>query len=808
MSRSVRRGRFGVWSEILTIPDEICFDEDHEVRVRDDNPKKPDVFAFDCGQLPFESMGDHHFELLLADIYREKVGEDGFDWYDEARRLNDGADQGRDVILFKDSVPVGVIQCKRLKSVLKRDAIIQEICKFFLYAHTRPQIVPPVGEPFRYIVAAADGAAIDLIELLINKEPKRFEALRKVFETKVMTARNGSEKLKKHPELEKLGKVKLCDLIWERIIDLRTNLHKKDDLSSFLRERQSLRNTYFKLDSDIDSLKDEIKKLFESRGVPFSGQDEQYAASIRTGYYDTNLGDHKSFNIGLIQGRDFIPFLGGMLCPEKGTVKSKFGSKPVVLAAGAHAASPGDWAEIDTLVKGHHYPLVLAVGCGEVTGEQLLEWRNSNGFVWVDPEWEPSAEHRFNAGWCWVSFPREKVCHCYVLIENETGDPELDHGSASLRLAFKDVVIWPTLGNDFTNPLTDPRSQLRRLMASRTEDGGRRNLVLACLHVDSVQRVLNAVTEYYGQRTTSVIEIAMANSSRLVNCGAAMWSATGVFPAVDNDLSTRPSLKLVQPAGRIMRRSSSGSLMFCLDWTDAPVLKLVKSQRLVSNRIVDELAPESLELYELFARHPPIDGYQAEVLTERTHLSELIHSGAIADCKNFSYRACYGVSTDKEFSPEDLSAAGVDIMRSIDALSFIHVSPLSQWSVACQHAGHISYADPNAGEFSIMAWSSTDYTIRDMEGQLFEWARLPSAHPSLLVFVEGKGTIKVKKPSHGRYDITATPPVKRSITDASVHRHVYLFDLRKVEDQCLDDADLSSDEFMEDIMKRRAEIDA
>ena len=94
----------------MTIPDEICFDEEHEDKLRESNSNTPDVFAFDCGQLPFESMGDHHFELLLADIYRDNVGEKDFDWYDEARRLNDGADQGRDVILFKDSVPLGVIQ--------------------------------------------------------------------------------------------------------------------------------------------------------------------------------------------------------------------------------------------------------------------------------------------------------------------------------------------------------------------------------------------------------------------------------------------------------------------------------------------------------------------------------------------------------------------------------------------------------------------------------------------------------------------------------------------------------------------------
>ncbi|KRP76086.1 ABC-three component system protein [Pseudomonas veronii] len=792
----------------MTIPDEICFDEEHEDKLRESNSNTPDVFAFDCGQLPFESMGDHHFELLLADIYRDNVGEKDFDWYDEARRLNDGADQGRDVILFKDSVPVGVIQCKRLKSIVKRDAIIQEICKFFLYAHIRPQIASPKGTPFRYILAVADGAAIDLTELLVNKGRQRFIDLRDVFERKALAAWKASETLKKHPSLKDLKKAQLCDLIWERIDDLHTSLHKKDDLSSLVARHPIIKSTYFRLESDAARITQEIKNLFEGRGVSFVSQDEKFVKSIRTEYFDSDFGDHKSFNISLIQGAELLPFLRGMLCPLNGTIKTKFGSRPVVVTAGAQAAIPADWDEIDRLVKDYPYSLILFLGCGEVGGEQLIAWRASDDFISIDPNL-PAAENRFKGGWCWVSDPDQGTYKCYVLVENETGDPTLDHGSMSLRLAFKDVIIWPTLGNDFTNPLTNSRSQLRRLIASHSEDSAnRQNLVLASQHVASVSSVLKAASDYYGQRASAVIGIATANSAKLAKCDAHMWSVTGIFPGTDNGLSTRSSLRLIDPAGRVMRRSSSGLLMFCLDWTAEPILKLVKTQRLVAGQIVDELSPESLEFHELFDRHPPIDGYLPAVLNERNSLNALVQNGVLTDCKGFSYRACYGTRTDKEFSPEDLSAAGESVMRSIDALSFINLSPLSQWSVVTRHDAHISYSDPVLGEVSIMAWSSSDYAVRDMEAQLFEWARQPSAHPSLIVFAEGRGSIKVPKPSHGRYDITVTPPVHRSFTDTVVPRSVYLFDLRKVEDQCLPDADQTAEEFMEAIMQRRNEIDA
>ena len=88
---------------------------EEEAKVREDRTDAPELFTLDSGQLPFERMGDAHFELLVADVYRSELEDEPEDWYDTVSRLNDGADQGRDVILFKDGNPVGVVQCKRLK---------------------------------------------------------------------------------------------------------------------------------------------------------------------------------------------------------------------------------------------------------------------------------------------------------------------------------------------------------------------------------------------------------------------------------------------------------------------------------------------------------------------------------------------------------------------------------------------------------------------------------------------------------------------------------------------------------------------
>lgn len=113
-----RCSRVNARSKILTtINAQFCSDEDDST-LRQTGQETPDLFAFDCGQLPFERMGDAHFELLLADLYASRAADGSEDWYDKARRLNDGADQGRDVILFNDSSPVGVIQCKRYNGIV------------------------------------------------------------------------------------------------------------------------------------------------------------------------------------------------------------------------------------------------------------------------------------------------------------------------------------------------------------------------------------------------------------------------------------------------------------------------------------------------------------------------------------------------------------------------------------------------------------------------------------------------------------------------------------------------------------------
>nr|WP_198591261.1 ABC-three component system protein [Vibrio cyclitrophicus]PME27488.1 hypothetical protein BCV41_00920 [Vibrio cyclitrophicus] len=788
--------------------DDLLSSKIEDEQLRSNNNYTPDVFTFDCGQLPFERMGDDHFELMMADIYTARAEEGKDSWFDQACRLNDGADQGRDVILLQDSEPVGVIQCKRYKGNVGLPQIIQEICKFFLYAKIMPQLVPAIGAEFRYYVAVSDGATGDLFEFMTSKEQSRFDTLREVFEKKALKARNSSKKLKAHPELKDLDKKQLCDVVWERVANLRTHLHKKDSLSRMIADFPSIKSTYFRLESDTAKLVLEIKKALASRGVILSDDDEKLVSNVRTEYIKLKLSSSNRFNIGLIQGDNSLPFIRSMLQPNSGILHDNFGSRPVVVTAGSVAVKANQWEEVDNLIKEHPYPLVLTVGCGEVSGTTLIEWMKSDNMSWIDSKWSPAPNRLYRAGWCWIKDSEQEIHDCYILVENETGEQKYDHANISLRLAFEDAILWPTLGNDFTAPFESPKSPLRRLVASQAEDkASRRNLILASQHVDEITKVLASSADYFGQRSHSPLASCIANSGRLKSCNQDIYSATGIFPARDTEHNTRSTPPIVQPPSRVMRRSCNGALTLTMDWDTEVILEFVKSHRLKNNHVEDELSPQDLEFHEFFYRYPPMEGYLNHVDKELKCFNTLIQNAELADSMGFTYRTKYGVSSNQPFSLDDMSNSGEYVMKAVQALSYIKSHQNSKWVVEEKIEGHIEYSEPTSGDFHVLAWANHRYPIRQMEADLYDWAREASGNPSLVVFANAKGKVNDRKPSHDRYDFTSTPPVRKSITDIQQPNNVYIFDLGELESNYDNERAPSIEKYMGDLLERRKELD-
>lgn len=782
---------------------------DEDKSVREDRAEAPELFTLDCGQLPFERMGDAQFELLVADVYRAAIDDNTENWYDTVSRLNDGADQGRDVILFKDGIPAGVIQCKRLKKTLELDAVIYELCKFFLYAHIRPQIAPPLGGAFRYYVAVADNVSTKLFEFMQGAGRERFDKLLAEFQAKCVTVRSKSETLKNHEKLKGLTKEQLCEIVWQWVPNLQTKVLKKDSLSSMVGKHQAVKSTYFKLESDATAIIEVIRQYLASQGGTLSDGDAAYLQKIRTEYINRELRQGDQLNIGLIQGTDLIPFLKGMLASEDGTLEQNFGNRPVVLTAGAVAATPEQWSEINELVKTYPNPLVFMVGCGEVAGSMLITWKTVDGMSWIDPAWKPAPAQKYKAGWCWVTDPAEGVIDCYVLVENEPKDAGIDRGNVSLRLAFKDLIVWPTLGNDFTNPVMNKNSQLRRVIASQAEDKSKRpNLILASQHITNLQDVVRSLVDYHARRLASPIAVAAANSQQLQGCKMQLYSATGVFPATDSEQSTRSSPPAMQPPSRVMRRSTSGGLTLTLTWDANLTLERVKGHRLQGGVVQDDLVPAALEFHELFSRYPPDADCLDAVKKELASLNNLVQIGGIKDSQEFAYQTKYGVISGNEFTLEDLASSGKYVMHAVQALSYLKSHKHAAWITEPGTIGHLQFSDPNEGNYNILAWTNNDYRVRPMANELYRWAREAANHPQLVVFADCIGTVKDDKPSRERFDITNTPSVKGSFTDVEMVNKVYLFALKEIESM-YDEVDaILAEDFMDEISIRRKKLDA
>lgn len=792
---------------------------EEEVAIREDRTNAPELFNFDCGQLPFERMGDAQFELLVADVFRAEHNRGSENWFDTVSRLNDGADQGRDVVMYKDGIPSGVIQCKRLKKNLDLNTVIYEICKFFLYAHIRPQIAPQPSTHFRYYFAVADGVSKDAFEFLHALGQRRFDERLELFQEECGKILRNSKTLHKDVRLKGLSNTQLCDLVWQWIPFLETKVLKKDSLSSLVAKHSTVRNTYFKLDTDATGIIEAINQYLLSKGEVLTKADEAYLKKIRTEYIDQKLDEEAplNLNIGLIQGTELIPFLKGMLASRDSTFEQNFGNRAVVLTAGSNAANSTQWNEINELIKNYPYPLVFTVGCGEVTGATLISWKSSDGMTWIDPSWLPASMQKYRSGWCWVKDLDNEIS-CYILVENEPKEPGIDNGSVSLRLAFKDVILWPTLGNDFTNSIHNKNSQLRRIIASQSEDPLKRpNLIMASQHIIEVTEVLKSLLDYYAQRLVSPIAVSVANSGRLQNCRMQLYSATGIFPSADIEHITRSSPPAMQPPGRVMRRSTNGGLTLTLTWDANLTLKRAKGHRLQDGEVRDDLVPAALEFHELFDRYPPDPDYPESVRMEFARLNSFVQAGAIKDVSDFAYQTKYGVTSTKEFSLDELTGSGKYVMKAIKALSYLKAHKDSAWITESGSKGHLQFSDNIRGDYNVLAWANDDYRVRHMENDLYRWARETANHPQLVVFGNGIGRVKDEKPSElsnsslsscERFDITMAPHVKGSITDVATVNKVYLFALNDIESM-YDELDaVSAEDFMENISTRRKNLDA
>ena len=104
---------------------------------------------------PLNDLDDRSFELLIYSLAKRHASLFPL-LYDTSGLSLPGGDKGRDVVLHYDRQLAGVIQCKRLKTLLDRSSIGKEILKFVLHCLNDGILLSP-DRPIKYFVACSTG---------------------------------------------------------------------------------------------------------------------------------------------------------------------------------------------------------------------------------------------------------------------------------------------------------------------------------------------------------------------------------------------------------------------------------------------------------------------------------------------------------------------------------------------------------------------------------------------------------------------------------------------------------------------------
>jgi hypothetical protein len=134
--------------KFVTLPDEEVDKQRRAAGVR------PHIVA-QVSDYPLLGLSDRQFELLAHALLQANAIKEG--GYDRASILAEGADRGRDILLFLSGAVVGVAQCKRYARKLGLGDVLTELLKFALFAIRGPDSIDVSTKRFRYMLWTASG---------------------------------------------------------------------------------------------------------------------------------------------------------------------------------------------------------------------------------------------------------------------------------------------------------------------------------------------------------------------------------------------------------------------------------------------------------------------------------------------------------------------------------------------------------------------------------------------------------------------------------------------------------------------------
>ena len=117
--------------------------------------------AFEKRPLPFSSLGDREFEVLIYQIFQEKIQRGDSDVkgiFDHVDLMEGVGEKGRDSVLLFNQKNVGVIQCKKINGNITKPSFAKEIIKFAIHC-TQDKSLIHKAENFHYYFAVSKGLA-------------------------------------------------------------------------------------------------------------------------------------------------------------------------------------------------------------------------------------------------------------------------------------------------------------------------------------------------------------------------------------------------------------------------------------------------------------------------------------------------------------------------------------------------------------------------------------------------------------------------------------------------------------------------
>jgi len=124
--------------------------------------------AYNGLSLPFNSLNDRAFEILLYQIFKDKIERDENnirEKFNSVDLMQGVGEKGRDCILTRNGKNVGVIQCKKVASNIAKPQFVKEILKFLLFAIKDRTLIHSSME-FTYYFSVSTGLAGTTKELI------------------------------------------------------------------------------------------------------------------------------------------------------------------------------------------------------------------------------------------------------------------------------------------------------------------------------------------------------------------------------------------------------------------------------------------------------------------------------------------------------------------------------------------------------------------------------------------------------------------------------------------------------------------